>query len=105
MSQPLSHDVKIETRLYDAANGVTVIRVSYVDHGTDKRRTVKGVAFCAPEDRPNQSKREGTFHAFTHALREAPAGVAHEAFLALLRGGYLQESAELHWNGVFYEVR
>ena len=77
--------VKVWDRWYDADKGVTVIRLSWQDSDEGKTKTAKGVAFCSPEDKHKQTKREGTFHALVHALREAPAAVAHEAFLACIR--------------------
>jgi hypothetical protein len=83
-------DVRIDERLYDAAKGVTVVRVSYVPSNCRYRVTLKGVAFTSPEDRNQQTKREGTFHAIRHACEYLACDyidILDEAMLAAVRQG------------------
>lgn len=85
-------DVRIEERLYDAARGVTVVRISYELDG--ERLMTKGCAFCSPEDQAVKSKAEGTFHAIRHAAMSGGetdyerAELFTQALLAAVRGGY-----------------
>lgn len=94
-------DVRIERGLYDADQGVTVLRISYCPAPGLVRKTLKGVAFCAPEDRKIQSRREGVFQAFIHATDGVSPVLTSEIFLALLRSNYLQEPQEPEIRLVF----
>jgi hypothetical protein len=86
-------DVRIEDRGYDAAQGVTVVRVSFKRPGVLERETVKGVAYTAPDDRHRQTKREGTYHAIRHAcdyLASDYIDILDEAMLAAVRQGLFE---------------
>jgi len=74
-------EVTILERWYDASKGVTVVRIRCGG------RILKGVAFCSPVDEYRQTKREGTYHAITHACEHESYIVEKEALLSAIRQG------------------